>query len=379
MSRNEFKRNDPHNDALLAGDLYSPEQFRDVLARERQLADRFGGSFSLLSFRAQWNRRDTPTVDHLFKVLKRNLQFSDEIGWLDGRRRQIGVIMHRTPAAEAHSVALRICRTFPDGLPPPSCAVFHYPTDHYLRQEPAGSACLAQDTTGEGDVAAHGDGPIEPMEPLFTVPNPWWKRSVDILASGVALVLLSPLLLLVAVAVKATSQGPDFFWQSRRGKGGRAFQIVKFRSMSVDAEEKQRWLMMFNEQDGPAFKLRRDPRVTPLGRVLRKTNLDELPQLWNVLVGDMSLVGPRPLPCHEADQCAVWQRRRLDVTPGMTCIWQIAGARDSFDDWMRLDLEYIRRQSCWFDLALILKTVPVFLGHRAEFKKTKKKCPEPTS
>src|SRR5262249_21379046 len=129
-----------------------------------------------------------------------------------------------------------------------------------------------------------------------------------------------------------------------------------------DAEAKKKELLALNEQDGPAFKIKRDPRITPLGRLLRATSIDELPQLINVLLGDMSLVGPRPLPCHETAGCASWQRQRLDVTPGLTCIWQIKGrSRVSFADWVRMDIQYIRNTSLLQDLKLLLMTVPALL------------------
>ena len=136
----------------------------------------------------------------------------------------------------------------------------------------------------------------------------------------------------------------------------------KFRTMVANAEAKKADLMALNEQDGPAFKIKRDPRTTAVGRFLRKTSLDELPQLWNVLRGDMSLVGPRPLPCREADGCEPWQRRRLDVVPGLTCIWQVRGRSSvSFADWVRMDVEYIENQSIGADLKLLLLTVPAIV------------------
>jgi lipopolysaccharide/colanic/teichoic acid biosynthesis glycosyltransferase len=134
--------------------------------------------------------------------------------------------------------------------------------------------------------------------------------------------------------------------------------------MAIDAEETKHLLLELNERDGPAFKIKNDPRVTTVGQFLRKTGLDELPQLVNVLLGDMSLVGPRPLPVKEDNQCASWQQRRLDTKPGITCLWQISKSRKiSFDDWMRLDLQYLRRRSAWFDVSLLLRTVKaVVLG-----------------
>jgi lipopolysaccharide/colanic/teichoic acid biosynthesis glycosyltransferase len=209
--------------------------------------------------------------------------------------------------------------------------------------------------------------PINGAELLFIRPMPWWKRSIDLVAAGLALLLLAPLFCVVALAIKLTSRGPVFFKQRRSGLGGRPFTMCKFRTMVVDAEVRKEHLMHANEQDGPAFKIKADPRVTRLGRILRKTSLDELPQLWNVLMGEMSLVGPRPLPCVEMAGCTAWQRRRLDVTPGLTCIWQVYGrSRVTFTEWVQMDVEYIKTQSLFQDLKLILITVPALLfrpGH----------------
>jgi len=196
------------------------------------------------------------------------------------------------------------------------------------------------------------------IEKLFARRTPIWKRAIDIGLSLFGLIGLAPLLLLTAVLIRLTSKGPVFFQQRRTGQGGRPFTIYKFRSMYYGSENRQQELRHLNQQDGPAFKILRDPRVTPLGRWLRKTCIDELPQLWNVLRGDMSLVGPRPLPCNESAACAGWQRRRLNVAPGITCLWQMRGRTlISFERWMEMDLEYISRQSLWFDLSIIAWTV----------------------
>lgn len=155
------------------------------------------------------------------------------------------------------------------------------------------------------------------------------------------------------------------FKQRRIGLGGIPFEILKFRTMVVDAESQKNALKHLNEQDGPAFKIKEDPRVTRIGRVLRFTCVDELPQLWNVLRGDMSLVGPRPLPCDESDACRWWHRRRLDVQPGITCTWQARGrSMVSFDEWMRLDLEYVRRRSFGFDMQVLFATFAFLLVRR---------------
>lgn len=191
------------------------------------------------------------------------------------------------------------------------------------------------------------------------------KRSVDLIAASAGLVVASPVLLACAIAIKFTSKGPVFFRQQREGRGGRAFTIYKLRTMIVDAEEQQSELREQSHRDGPAFKIKHDPRVTRVGHFLRKTCLDELPQLINVLKGEMSMVGPRPLPWGESRACDPWHRRRLDIKPGMTCHWQVnKAAAETFDEWMRMDLRYVDRQSTWKDLRLMAQTLFVPLSGR---------------
>jgi exopolysaccharide biosynthesis polyprenyl glycosylphosphotransferase len=188
------------------------------------------------------------------------------------------------------------------------------------------------------------------------------KRLVDIGLSALALIALSPLFFVVAIAVKVTSKGPIPFRQERVGLRGRTFYMLKFRSMVVNAEELRAKLSAANELTGPVFKMKRDPRVTPFGRFMRKYSIDELPQLINVLRGDMSLVGPRPPLPTEVAQYEAWQRRRLSVRPGLTCVWQVSGRNQiSFLDWMRLDMQYIDHWSFAHDIGLILRTIPVVL------------------
>ena len=186
---------------------------------------------------------------------------------------------------------------------------------------------------------------VKHLHELLVQPMPWWKRIIDLLGASTAISLFSPLILLSAIAIKLTSKGPIVFKQRRAGLGGQPFTIYKFRTMCNDAEVKKKELRKLSEQDGPAFKMVRDPRITRIGAFLRKTSLDELPQLFNVLKGDMSLVGPRPLPLDEQNAAETWQQRRLDVTPGLTCIWQIEGrSRVTFAEWVRMDVSYMRRQ-----------------------------------
>ncbi len=191
-----------------------------------------------------------------------------------------------------------------------------------------------------------------------------FKQALDYLLAGILLLLLSPLILLIAVAIKLSSRGPVLFRQQRGGRNGRPFCMLKFRTMRADAEAEREQLAARNELKGPAFKLRHDPRVTGLGRFLRRHSLDELPQLWNVLRGEMSLVGPRPLPLAEVAAIAEGHdRRRLSVKPGLTGLWQISGRSDlaDFADWVRLDLAYIDQWSLWLDARILLATIPVAL------------------
>jgi len=191
------------------------------------------------------------------------------------------------------------------------------------------------------------------------------KRLVDIGGAAAALWVLFPFLLVVSALVKLTSPGTIFFRQLRVGLHGKKFHMLKFRSMVADAEALKATLAGQNEQLGPVFKMKRDPRVTPLGRILRKYSIDELPQLVNVLRGDMTLVGPRPPVPQEVAQYEPWQRRRLSVPPGLTCLWQVSGRNEvAFEDWMYLDLQYIDHWSMGQDINLLLKTVPAVVSGR---------------
>ena len=191
------------------------------------------------------------------------------------------------------------------------------------------------------------------------------KRIIDIIGAGLGLILLSPIIAIVACAVKVTSKGPIFFSQKRVGKNGELFEMYKFRSMVVNAEELKENLEEQNEMSGPMFKIKDDPRITKVGKFIRKTSIDELPQLFNVLRGDMSLVGPRPPIPREVEQYTTYQMQRLGVKPGLTCLWQVGGRNSvDFDGWVELDIEYIQKRSLWLDIKLIIKTVFVLFGDR---------------
>ena len=210
-----------------------------------------------------------------------------------------------------------------------------------------------------------------PVIVFRSTPEPSWqsvaKQVIDFLGAAVLLILLLPVFAIIALLIKLTSPGPVLFRQLRCGINGKPFTMYKFRTMVTDAEQRKQELAVFNEMSGPVFKMTNDPRVIPVGRFLRKYSLDELPQLYNVLRGEMSLVGPRPLPVAEV-KCfdELSHRRRLSVKPGLTCLWQIKGRNKvaDFKEWVRLDLEYIDNWSLWLDLKILLQTVPAVL--RAE-------------
>jgi lipopolysaccharide/colanic/teichoic acid biosynthesis glycosyltransferase len=347
------KRAAPRRDC----DLLSVRQFRQVLTRERARTDRSGDRFCLLAFTS----RDPATSPNLHlqlsSILRRRLRSTDEAGWLD--RSRIGVMLPGTPPRGAWKLAEDVCVAL-ESVPRPLCQVYCYPSESEQLDD-----VIPQRHTHEKQHSQEDHQPIQPLEMLFVQALPAWKRAIDIIGAGVGLLLLSPVFLVLAAAIKLTSPGPVFFRQQRSGRGGRPFLMYKFRSMVIDAESRKSELLSLNEQDGPAFKLTGDPRITRVGRFLRDTSLDELPQLWNVLKGDMSLVGPRPLPCDETASCLDWQRRRLDVTPGLTCIWQVRGrSQVSFNEWVRMDLEYVKRRSLRKDVAILLSTVPAVLQRR---------------
>jgi len=194
------------------------------------------------------------------------------------------------------------------------------------------------------------------------------KRTLDLIGALIALVVSAPLTLIAALAIKLESRGPIFYRSTRVGRGGKPFTFFKLRSMVNGADQHRHHLSHLNECDGPVFKISNDPRVTGVGRFLRTTSLDELPQFWNVLRGDMSLVGPRPPLPEEVSHYLPWQMRRLDVRPGITCLWQISGrSRIGFEEWMRLDLEYIKRQSFPMDLRILLRTIPAVLSREGAY------------
>lgn len=389
--RKLLTRRRPHVDHPSgSGWLFNAEQMRRILDRERMRSDRGNSRFSLLTFTFPQPCSPAQLAD-VERVLRKRLRATDDAGMLEPDR--VGIVLPETPATGAWTLAEQLFRLLPASLRDNECDVYTYPMrpgtgrrtasrnsrpqpvaepEPVAQPEPvaAGDGAVPLETTAERRVAqtararsttARGAS----MHAFFVQPLPAWKRAIDIVVAASALVFLAPLLLIVAAAVRLTSPGPAIFSQWRHTIGGRRFRVYKFRTMCVDAAAQKAALIPLSTQDGPAFKLPDDPRTTSVGQFLRTTSIDELPQLINVLLGQMSLVGPRPLPCDESRRCEPWQRRRLDVTAGLTCIWQVHGRSSvSFAEWMRMDLRYIRKMTLFDDLKLVAQTFVTVLLRR---------------
>ena len=341
--------------------------FHATLAKERARADRNSHGFSLVSFKVGPLDYGTDTTKYFIDQLKKQVRITDQIGWLDNYT--IGVLLFNTPSAEASKFIERIQRIYPHKKFF-KYSISSYPegkTDHSDIEE-TGEFChhsIPVSASSHDHHSATDEQHALSLQPIFFNKTSIAKRLADIVLSILALIVLSPLLSIIAIAVKCTSKGPIFFRQKRAGLGGVPFTFLKFRTMQIDADKKKSELLSFNERTGPVFKMENDPRVTKLGIFLRQWSLDELPQLINVLMGDMSLVGPRPPSMDEVEEYESWHNYRLEVQPGMTCIWQVyARGEKSFENWVRLDIKYKREQSFLLDMKLLALTIPAVLSRR---------------
>ncbi|MEZ6003177.1 MAG: sugar transferase [Planctomycetota bacterium] len=346
---------------LVPGAL-NAEDLARAFQQERSRTDRNGRPFCMVIFWA----KDEPQYDlrPLAEFLRGQMRLYDLLGHLD--QEHLAVLLPETPPEGAEQFAQNVRDAFDAGSSTIRHEICTYP--------------LGQNDPGQGP----GDGeelPVESHEPqaepalasdlseAFLVPVSPFRRLVDILVSGSAILLLSPVYILAGLAVKLTTPGPIIFRQMRAGRGGKPFAFYKFRSMYIDAEARRAALADQNQHDnGPIFKMKNDPRITPVGKFLRKTSIDELPQLFNVLKGDMTLIGPRPPMLSEVEKYDLWQRKRLDMTGGITCIWQVSGRSEiKFDDWVRMDIQYQQKRSLWFDLKLLFKTIGAVVSGRGAY------------
>ena len=350
--------------------LLNQRQLQRVLAKERTRTDRNASVFGLIILRFVDMRDVRHSAVKLAKILHRRLRDTDEKGHLNYGR--IGVVLPATDDEGTEFVLADILRLARAAKLNIDGEAFVYPErPRRAEDRPDDSDTAAREGSSSSEVASGHQSVVSPQGrarglpiAMCVAPYPLWKRSLDIIGAGIGLIVAVPIIALSAAIIRSTSRGPGFFAQERVGYLGQRFSIYKLRTMVANAEELKPALLACNERDGPAFKMHADPRITRFGRLLRSTGLDELPQLVNVLSGDMSLVGPRPLPVAEAEQCTAWQRARLNTKPGLTCFWQLAKSRKmSFVEWMRLDIRYARARNVWLDAKLILNTfLAVVLG-----------------
>lgn len=375
--------------------IHSAERFRAILERERARSDRNGHQFSLIAFDVGNPEADGAYVQHLTHVLTGRIRSTDEAGWLDNRR--IGVLLPYTSADGSWRLADDICQVISDKASPPECTVYTYPSSWFSDSNGHSAQLHFQDISPEWKTtmapgfsisAKHAGGgnidsaeqqlganrrlycgrSVETLELFFLRPLlPFRKRAMDVVGALLGLVLLSPLLLLVALIIKIVSPGPILFKQQRVGYMGKTFAMWKFRTMKVNADTllHQQYLaklinsVTHNDENlaKPMTKLDDDPRIIPFGKILRQTCLDELPQLVNVLCGEMSLVGPRPPIPYEMEEYLRWHHQRTNAVPGMTGLWQVSGKnRLTFNEMVQLDIQYWRKKSLWLDIRILLRT-----------------------
>jgi lipopolysaccharide/colanic/teichoic acid biosynthesis glycosyltransferase len=341
--------------------LASPHDFTTSVCRERARADRSGDEFSVVTFTAE-----DRVLQQIAKYLAGRSRIIDQYGWTE--EGGVWLLLPHCPPDAAATIARDICQAVCSEQEQASYDLYHYAAGNKRTSE---NRCC-QDSQSERHSVDHNNcsdhkgttrresrEETEAVEPLVARAVPRSKRALDIVLAAGALVVFAPVLAIVSLLIKVTSPGPVYFGQLRAGRAGKPFRMYKFRTMVPDAEQLKSQLLAHNEQDGPAFKMKKDPRITRVGRVLRATGIDELPQLWNVLRGEMSIVGPRPLPLSEAADSAPWQQERLDITPGLTSWWQVSDRWTNvpFADWMRMDIRYARQRSLATDLKLILRTI----------------------
>jgi len=366
--------------------VLSAARFAALLERERSLADRGSRRFCLLVLERGVVPGDACRIrlalGLLAQQLAGRLRSSDFVGRPHVDR--IEVLLADTEPSGAQVVAswvrqaelglrLELVRTIfvyplvqePPGVREPG----EVPARSTPERLPARAAWPARSGSATNALRvidpASAACPLQDLWPRLAAPPARAKRALDLTLATLALAALAPVFALVALAIRLESPGPVIFRQVRAGRGARPFVFYKFRSMGVDAEQQRAGLAHSNEQSGPVFKMRADPRLTRIGGFLRRWSLDELPQLWNVVRGDLSLVGPRSPTFDEVAQYERWQRRRLAVTGGLTCLWQVSGrSRIGFVEWMRLDLRYVARRGLALDLGLLLRTLPAVLSGR---------------
>lgn len=365
-----FKVFVPLSRASALSSVQPQERFHAIIRCERARADRNRNSFSLVLFNVGDPEANSTRVQYLAHVLANRIRLTDEVGWFDNRH--IGTLLPYTSTGGAQRLADDICQAIAAKTSPPECTVYTYPSKwfsnskghlaqlHFADFFPEWKTTTSRGLSVSAEHADEANIVFAAQHPL-----PVLQRAIDVVGALFGLVVLSPLLLLVTLIIKIVSPGPLFFKQQRVGYMGKTFAMWKFRTMKLDADASAHHEYVSrlikgangNGPNEPMTKLDNDPRIIPFGKILRKTCLDELPQLINVLRGEMSLVGPRPPIPYEVEDYLQWHYGRFDAVPGMTGLWQVSGKnRLTFSEMMRLDIRYSRKRSLWFDIMILLKT-----------------------
>ncbi|MBN1293831.1 MAG: sugar transferase [Candidatus Latescibacteria bacterium] len=331
--------------------VYPVEHFHRFLVNERYRSDRNDYKFSLVTFNIGNCKDNIISAGQIISVITSRVRSSDVTGWFDDQK--IGVILPETSLKGARVLAHTLCHRIADISYTPPCMVFTYPSSEWNIHYPGLSY------TGDFmyEKLARGCG------------MPLWKRTMDVIGSSFGLIFFSPFFAIVALIILSVSKGPIFFRQERVGLGGKIYKLYKFRTMeehndfTVHRSHSKAYINGNTDGEKPMYKLdHRDPRIVPFGNFLRVTCLDELPQLINVLQGEMSLVGPRPCITYEAEEYLRWQTHRFDITPGMTGLWQVSGKnRTTFKEMIRLDIKYAVERSFILDMKILFQTPKVLL------------------
>ncbi len=391
-------------DGYLFGKIYPVEKFHRVIEKERERSDRTGLDVSMVVFKGNGRGpgSDAGHYRDLIWLLLSRIRATDDVGWFDEKR--VGVVLPHTGGGDALKFASFILKKLSAGADSFDFRIFTYPSSwpgngngengegeqllfddysekwsrkrggsniffHELRAM-NGMAHFPPD--GSGENRASGSQEFSPFnEPLHFSRLPLWKRALDVTGSAAGLILLFPLFLAISVVIKLTSPGPVFFRQERVGHLGKVFPMLKFRTMHVDADisSHRNYLGELIRTERMMTKLddREDPRIFLFGKILRKSALDELPQLVNILRGEMSIVGPRPCMPYEAERYLIWHAKRFDAVPGLTGLWQVSGKnKTTFMEMIRFDIEYGRKKSLFFDLSIILRTIPTVIREVTE-------------
>jgi len=352
--------------------IYSKQTFLSIIECERARADRIGGYFSVVTFTINALKKSGGEKKILYDLLVKNTRGYDDFGFI--KKNCFAILLPQASYAQAHKVAQRFCSAIiPENLNP-TAGVFTYPTPvEPGRQKDAqhtadaGSSTLFHMTAG-----ANTYGALIQQLKMPATQMPSWKRIMDIVGAAAGLLLLLPLFMLIAAYIKSVSPGPVFFKQRRVGFLGKSFLCFKFRTMHINAATTvhNTYFKNLTGSETPMEKLdTQDPRIIPYGRLLRKSGLDELPQLLNVFLGDMSLIGPRPCIPYEAEHYQQWQLKRFEAVPGITGLWQVNGKnKTTFNAMMRFDIAYAMKKNLWLDAKILLKTGPAIFDQLLQKK-----------